>query len=161
MPFNLSVLIENLSMKKIFILNGPNLNRLGSREPHLYGSETLADVQSRCLKKGQALGCEIDFRQSNFEGELVEFIHEAVDCGSGLIINPAGLSFTSVSIMDALKMFDGPKVELHITNVYQREAVYHHSLMSKVVTGVVTGLGTDGYLLAIDWIDGFLKKSQS
>jgi 3-dehydroquinate dehydratase II len=144
--------------KKIFIINGPNLNRLGTREPHIYGSETLADVKSRCEAKAKELGYEIDFRQSNFEGVIVETIHEAVDHGAGIIINPAGLTFTSVPIMDALKMFDGPKVELHISNVHQREAVYHNSLMSKVVTGVMAGFGTDGYPLAVEWIAKRAKK---
>lgn len=144
--------------KKIFIINGPNLNRLGTREPHIYGSETLADVKIRCEAKAKELGFEIDFRQSNFEGVIVETIHEAVDNGVGIIINPAGLTFTSVPIMDALKMFDGPKVELHISNVHQREAVYHNSLMSKVVTGVMAGFGTDGYPLAVEWIAKRAKK---
>jgi 3-dehydroquinate dehydratase-2 len=144
--------------KKIFIINGPNLNRLGTREPHIYGSETLADVKSRCEAKASELGYEIDFRQSNFEGVIVEAIHEAVDHGAGIIINPAGLTFTSVPIMDALKMFDGPKVELHISNVHQREAVYHNSLMSKVVTSVMAGFGTDGYPLAVEWIAKRVKK---
>ena len=144
--------------KKIFIINGPNLNRLGTREPHIYGSETLADVKTRCEAKAKELGYEIDFRQSNFEGVIVETIHEAVDNGAGIIINPAGLTFTSVPIMDALKMFDGPKVELHISNVHQREAVYHNSLMSKVVTGVMAGFGTDGYPLAVEWVAKRAKK---
>jgi len=144
--------------KKIFIINGPNLNRLGTREPHIYGSETLADVKSRCEAKAKELGYEIDFRQSNFEGVIVETIHEAVDHGAGIIINPAGLTFTSVPIMDALKMFDGPKVELHISNVHQREAIYHNSLMSKVVTGVMAGFGTDGYPLAVEWVAKRAKK---
>jgi 3-dehydroquinate dehydratase-2 len=144
--------------KKIFIINGPNLNRLGTREPHIYGSETLADVKSRCEATAKELGYEIDFRQSNFEGVIVESIHEAVDDGAGIIINPAGLTFTSVPIMDALKMFDGPKVELHISNVHQREAVYHNSLMSKVVTGVMAGFGTDGYPLAVEWVAKRAKK---
>lgn len=144
--------------KKIFIINGPNLNRLGTREPHIYGSETLADVKNRCEATAKQLGYEIDFRQSNFEGVIVETIHEAVDHGAGIIINPAGLTFTSVPIMDALKMFDGPKVELHISNVHQREAVYHNSLMSKVVTGVMAGFGTDGYPLAVEWVAKRVKK---
>ena len=144
--------------KKIFIINGPNLNRSGPREPHIYGSETLADVKTRCEAKAKELGFEIDFRQSNFEGVIVETIHEAVDHGAAIIINPAGLTFTSVPIMDALKMFDGPKVELHISNVHQREAVYHNSLMSKVVTGVMAGFGTDGYPLAVEWVAKRVKK---
>lgn len=141
-----------MTLPKIFILNGPNLNRLGTREPHIYGSETLAQVQQRCEVKARALGLALDFRQSNFEGDIVESIHEAIDNAQGLIINPAGLTFTSVPIMDALKMFSGPKLELHISNVHAREAVYHHSLMSKVVTAVMAGLGTGGYVLALDWM---------
>ena len=147
-----------MDTKKIFILNGPNLNRLGTREPHIYGSVTLAQVKQQCEQKAKSLGFVLDFRQSNFEGEIVQSIHEAIDQGHGLIINPAGLSFTSVPIMDALKMFDGPKVELHISNVHAREAIYHNSLMSKVVTAVVAGLGTSGYVLALDWLSERLKK---
>ena len=142
----------------IGILNGPNLNLLGTREPHIYGSVTLAQVKQQCEQKAKSLGFVLDFRQSNFEGEIVQSIHEAIDQGHGLIINPAGLSFTSVPIMDALKMFDGPKVELHISNVHAREAIYHNSLMSKVVTAVVAGLGTSGYVLALDWLSERLKK---
>lgn len=141
-----------MSKKKIFILNGPNLNRLGTREPHIYGSVTLAQVQQQCEQKAQSLGLALDFRQSNFEGDMVESIHDAIDHGHGLIVNPAGLTFTSVPIMDALKMFSGPKLELHISNVHAREAVYHNSLMSKVVTAVMAGLGTDGYVMALDWM---------
>lgn len=139
--------------KLIYILNGPNLNRLGTREPHLYGSETLEQVKQRCSDRAAALGLTIDFRQSNFEGAVVESVHEAVDKGAaGIIINPAGLTFTSTSLMDALKMFDGPRVELHITNVHARDAVYHDSLISKVATAVVAGMGTDGYIHALDWM---------
>jgi 3-dehydroquinate dehydratase II len=141
-----------MNQKKIYILNGPNLNRLGTREPHIYGSVTLAQVKEQCLQKTQSLGFGLDFRQSNFEGEIVQSIHDAIDNGHGLIINPAGLTFTSVPIMDALKMFEGPKVELHISNVHAREAVYHNSLMSKVVTSVMAGFGTRGYTLSLEWM---------
>ena len=144
---------------KIYILNGPNLNRLGTREPHLYGTETLESLNKRCLEKAALLGVEIDFQQTNFEGVLVESVHEAIDKADGIIINPAGLTFTSVSLMDALKMFDGPKVELHITNVHQREAIYQHSLVSKTATAVVAGFGTDGYLLALEWLANRLVKN--
>jgi 3-dehydroquinate dehydratase II len=143
----------------IYVLNGPNLNRLGKREPHIYGHETLETVKNRCLEKATALGLEIDFRQTNFEGELIESVHEAADRNvAGIIINPAGLTFTSVALMDALKMFDGPKVELHISNVHQREAVYHNSLVSAPVTAVMAGFGTDGYLLALDWMKGRIAR---
>lgn len=137
---------------KIFLLNGPNLNRLGTREPHLYGKETLAELRERCLAKAQLLGLDLEFRQTNFEGNLVESVHEAIDHADGIIINPAGLTFTSVPLMDALKMFDGPKVELHITNVHAREAVYHQSLISRTATAVMAGFGTQGYLMALDWM---------
>lgn len=138
--------------KRIFILNGPNLNRLGKREPAIYGYETLDGLRQRCVDRAAGLDLSVEFRQTNFEGELVESIHDACDEADGLIINPAGLTFTSMSVMDALKMFEGPKVELHISNVHKREPIYHKSLMSAVVTAVVAGLGTDGYLHALDWM---------
>ncbi|OAK61411.1 3-dehydroquinate dehydratase [Variovorax paradoxus] len=146
--------------KLIYILNGPNLNRLGTREPHIYGSETLEQVKQRCSDRAAALGLTIDFRQSNFEGAVVESVHEAVDKeAAGIIINPAGLTFTSTSLMDALKMFSGPRVELHITNVHARDAVYHNSLISKVATAVVAGMGTDGYIHALDWMAARTAKA--
>lgn len=138
--------------RRVFILNGPNLDRLGTREPHLYGHETLDSLKARCQQRADALGLELEFRQTNFEGTMVESIHNAIDEAHGLIINPAGLTFMSIPVMDALKMFDGPSVELHITNVHSREDVYHKSLMSKVVTAVMAGFGTDGYLHALDWM---------
>jgi 3-dehydroquinate dehydratase-2 len=134
--------------KPIYVLNGPNLDRLGTREPDLYGRTTLAEVEAICRKA--AGGRPIEFRQSNAEFQLVEWIHEAIDRGAGIVINPAGLTFTSVPIYDALKMFPGPVFELHITNVYRREAVYHHSLVSKVATAVIMGLGPDGYRAAVE-----------
>jgi len=146
-----------LMNKTIYILNGPNLNRLGKREPHIYGHETLDMLRGRCLERAALLGVQVDFRQTNFEGVLIESVHEAADLGiGGIIINPAGLTFTSVALMDALKMFEGPKVELHISNVHKREAVYHDSLVSAPVTAVMAGFGTDGYLLALDWMKGRL-----
>lgn len=138
--------------KTLFILNGPNLDRLGRREPHIYGHQTLDDVRAMCAARTDALGWRLDFRQTAFEGEMVRFIHDAIDGGDGVVINPAGLTTTSVSVMDALKMFDGPKVELHISNVHAREAVYHQSLMSPVVTAVMAGFGVHGYVLAVDWM---------
>jgi 3-dehydroquinate dehydratase-2 len=135
-------------MKPIYVLNGPNLNRLGSREPHLYGSATLAEVEAQC--RNAAGSRPIEFRQSNAESQLIDWIHEAIDKGAGIVINPAGLTFTSVGIMDALKMFDGPIFELHITNTHRREAVYHKSLMSAVVTAIIMGLGPDGYRAAVE-----------
>lgn len=139
--------------RKIYILNGPNLNRLGVREPSIYGSETLASIGLRCAARASAQGLSIDFRQTNFEGTLIESVHEACDSGAvGIIINPAGYSFSSVALLDALKMFDGPKIEVHLSNIHSREAIYHHSLVSKTATAVIAGLGGDGYLHAIDAI---------
>ena len=133
--------------RPIFILNGPNLDRLGKREPEIYGHTTLAEIETMC--RGAAAGHPIVFRQSNMEGVIIELIHEAIDGGAGIIINPAALSFTSMAIMDALRMFPGPILELHITNIHRREPIYHHSYVSKVATAVIAGLGADGYPLAV------------
>jgi len=135
-------------MKPIYVLNGPNLNRLGTREPEIYGTTTLKEIEAICRK---AAGRRpVEFRQSNAESQLIDWIHEAIDQGAGIVINPAGLTFTSIPIMDALKMFPGPVFELHISNIHRREAVYHNSLMSKVATAVIAGLGPDGYRVAIE-----------
>lgn len=142
-----------LMTKPIYILNGPNLNRLGKREPEIYGSTTLAQVEASCREAaGDRL---IIFHQSNREYELVDWIHEAIDAeAAGIIINPAGLTFTSVPIMDALKMFPSPIIELHISNIHRREAIYHNSLMSKVATAVIAGLGAAGYAISVQAIIG-------
>ena len=134
--------------KSIYVLNGPNLNRLGKREPEIYGTTTLAEVESIC--RAAARGFPIEFRQSNAEHQLVDWIHEAIDNGAGIVINPAGLTFTSIPIVDALKMFAGPIFELHISNVHRREAIYHNSLVSPVATAVIMGLGPDGYRAAVE-----------
>lgn len=134
--------------KPIYVLNGPNLNRLGTREPAIYGTTTLAGVEAMCREA--AGGHPIEFRQSNAEHQLVDWIHEAIDHGAGIVINPAGLSFTSIPIVDALKMFPGPVFELHISNVHRREAMYHKSLVSPFATAVIMGLGPDGYRTAVE-----------
>lgn len=134
--------------KAIYVLNGPNLNRLGKREPEIYGTTTLAQVEEMCRKAAGER--PVEFRQSNAEHQLVDWIHEAIDRSAGIVINPAGLTFTSIPIMDALKMFPGPVFELHITNVHRREAIYHNSLVSKVATAVIMGLGPDGYRAAVE-----------
>jgi 3-dehydroquinate dehydratase II len=132
----------------IYILNGPNLNRLGQREPEIYGHATLADVEA--WSRAAAGDLPLEFRQTNAEHQLIDWIHEAIDAKArGIIINPAGLTFTSVPVMDALKMFAGPIIELHISNIHRREAVYHLSLMSKVATAVIAGLGPKGYPTAV------------
>ena len=133
-------------MKPIYILNGPNLNRLGKREPSIYGTATLADVEQWCRE--EAGKHPVEFRQSNSEADIIGWIHEAIDQGSGIIINPAAFTFTSIAILDALKMFEGPIIELHISNIHKREAYYHHSYVSKVATAVIAGLGAEGYRVA-------------
>ncbi len=146
--------------KPIYVLNGPNLNRLGTREPEIYGSTTLAQVEALCR---EAAGERpIEFRQTNIEGQLVEWIHEAIDRGAGIVINPAGYSFTSIAILDALKMFTGPIVEVHITNIHRREEFYHRSLVSRVATAVIAGLGARGYGVAVRALEDLLSgKSAS
>jgi 3-dehydroquinate dehydratase II len=130
-------------MKPIFILNGPNLNRLGKREPHIYGTTTLAEVEAICR---EAAGVHpVRFHQSHAEHQLVDWIHEAIDEGSGILINPAGLSFRSIPLLDALKMFSGPILEFHISNIHRREEIYHRSLVSTAATAVLCGLGARGY----------------
>jgi 3-dehydroquinate dehydratase-2 len=136
--------------KPIFVLNGPNLNLLGEREPAIYGYETLADVEARCRRRAQTLGYDIDFRQTNWEGALVDSVHEARKAACAIVINPAGLSFNSIPLLDSLKMFDGPKIEVHLSNIHQRDAIYHHSLVSTTAHGVIAGIGALGYELAIE-----------
>lgn len=142
--------------KPIFVLNGPNLNRLGMREPQIYGKTTLAEIEAMCREA--AGDYPIRFHQSNIEGELVNWIHEAIDGGAGILINPAGLSFNSIPVLDALKMFPGPIVELHVSNIHRREEIYHRSLVSTIATGVIAGLGARGYPLAIRWLLDEIRK---
>lgn len=134
-------------MKPIFVINGPNLNRLGKREPEIYGTTTLAEIEAMCREAAEKT--PLRFHQSNFEGEIVGWIQEAIDEDAGIIINPAALSFTSIAILDALKMLRGPIIELHLSNIHRREAIYHNSLVSKVATGVIAGLGANGYTIAV------------
>jgi 3-dehydroquinate dehydratase-2 len=133
--------------RPIYVLNGPNLNRLGKREPEIYGATTLAEVEASC--RTEADDQAIEFRQTNSEAQMIDWIHEAIDEGSGIIINPAAFTFTSIAILDALKMFPGPIIELHISNIHRREPYYHHSYVSKVATAVIAGLGTNGYRMAV------------
>ena len=133
--------------KPICVLNGPNLNRLGTREPHIYGTTTLKDVEAMC--RADAGTQAIEFRQTNSETQLIEWVHEAIDSGAGIIINPAAYTFTSLALFDALKMFPGPIIELHISNIQKREAMYHNSLVSKVATAIIAGLGAKGYAAAV------------
>ena len=134
-------------MKPLFVINGPNLNRLGKREPEIYGTTTLAEIEAMC--RDAAGDRPLRFHQSNFEGEIVGWIHEAIDEGSGIVINPAGFSFTSIAILDALKMFPGPIVELHISNIHARDPLHRDSKISTVAKAVICGLGAYGYPLAM------------
>jgi 3-dehydroquinate dehydratase-2 len=136
-------------MSLIYVLNGPNLNLLGKRQPEIYGSETLADVEAACRKFAGELGHEIRFYQSNREYEIIDWIHAARDEAAGIVINPAAFTHTSVAILDALNTFDHPVIEVHISNVHKREAFRHHSYVSLRADGVIAGLGTEGYQLAI------------
>ena len=134
----------------ILVLNGPNLNLLGVREPKTYGSETLADIEEACLERAAALGLAIAFRQSNHEGQLVDWIQEAREEADGIVINPGGYSHTSVAILDALRAAALPIVEVHITNIFRRERFRRHSYVSLAATGVICGFGAQGYLLALE-----------
>ncbi len=133
----------------IYVLNGPNLNLLGKRQPHIYGHETLADVERDCRKVATAHGLEMRFHQSNAEFQIIDWIHEAREIAGAVVINPAAFTHTSVAIFDALSTLEVPVLEVHISNVHKREAFRHHSYVSLVASGVIAGFGTHGYQLAI------------
>jgi len=145
-------------VNNILIINGPNLNLLGEREQSQYGSITFDSLKDICLKKSEDLGIKLDFLQSNIEGEIVSIIQDARNKHDGIIINAAGFTHTSVSIRDALTIYKKPIIELHISNIYKREEFRHKSLISDVVTGIICGLGTNGYTLAINAMHGLLKN---
>jgi shikimate dehydrogenase len=134
----------------VYVLNGPNLNLLGTRQPEIYGGETLADVEADCRRIGADLGLEVEFRQTNAEHQLIDWIHESRKRAAGIIINPAALSHTSVAVLDALNTCEFPILEVHISNIHKREEFRHHSFVSRVAEGVICGFGTQGYLLAIE-----------
>ncbi len=141
----------------LYILNGPNLNRLGTREPEIYGSTTLAEVEQLCRRAAGDMA--IEFRQTNAESQLIDWIHEAIDRpAAGIVINPAAFTFTSIAVLDALKMFPRPIIELHISNIHRRESIYHRSLVSPVATAVIAGLGPEGYGIAVQAILMLLRK---
>ncbi|MGB3554996.1 MAG: type II 3-dehydroquinate dehydratase [Jannaschia sp.] len=140
-------------MAKILILNGPNLNLLGQREPHLYGSDTLADVEARA--RAMEVG-DLTFKQSNHEGQLVDWIQEARGMQDGIVINPGAYGHTSIAILDALSAYDGPVAEVHVTNIHRREPFRHHSHISARAEAVLAGLGIEGYFAALRWIAGRL-----
>lgn len=147
-------------MKPVFILNGPNLNMLGSREQAVYGSETLADLEARCAAKAKTLGLAGDFRQSNVEGELVGWIQEARGKACGIVLNAAAYTHTSIALHDALKAADVPVIEVHLSNIYRREPFRHHSYVSPVALGVICGFGGHGYELALDGLAHHLKTAR-
>ena len=143
---------------KIIIINGPNLNLLGEREQSQYGSTTFKDLKENCLKKSNEIGIEIEFSQSNIEGELVSLIQDSRKKFDGMVINAAGFTHTSVAIRDALDLFKKPIIELHISNIYKREEFRHKSLISDIATGGIFGLGVEGYILAIISLQKILKN---
>jgi 3-dehydroquinate dehydratase II len=133
----------------VYVINGPNLNLLGKRQPAIYGQETLADVEIACRRVATESHLELEFRQSNREYEIIDWIHEARETAAGVVINPAAFKHTSIAILDALNAFDGPVFEIHISNVHKREAFRHHSYLSSRADGVIAGFGTQGYTLAL------------
>ena len=135
--------------RTVYVLNGPNLNLLGVREPHLYGSTTLAQVEELCRRVSGTLGLECEFRQSNHEGVLVDWVQEARERAAALVINPAGLSFRSIPLLDAIKTLEQPVAEVHLTNIHRRDPLYQQSLVSLAATGVICGFGPFGYELAL------------
>ena len=138
--------------QKILVINGPNLNLLGTREKDKYGSTSLTDIQKKCENYSKKIGLQVDFKQSNVEGEIVNFIQNTKDNHRGIIINAGGYTHTSVAILDALLAVKKPTIELHITNIYKREDFRHKSLISKAADGIICGLGVDGYIMALDGI---------
>ena len=145
--------------RTVFILNGPNLNLLGRREPHIYGHTTLEQIRQSSVMLAEELGLACEFRQTNHEGVMVDWIQEAFEQGAALIINPAGLSFHSIPVLDALKLIDTPLIELHLSNIHARDELHRHSIMSGVVDAVICGLGADGYPLALRAIDDLLRRT--
>ncbi len=143
---------------KILILNGPNLNMLGVRQPEIYGSDTLADIEERCRAHAKTLGLAIDFKQSNVEGELVTWIQDARTTHQGVVINAAAFTHTSVALLDALSLLDAPVIEVHLSNVFAREPFRHHSYISPVAAGVICGFGWRSYTLALDAIKDILDN---
>ncbi len=135
---------------KILVLNGPNLNVLGRREPDIYGAETLEDIEAACATAAKQAGCELDFRQSNSEADLIGWVQAAADEAAAIIINAGAYSHTSIALQDALRLVSGPIIEVHLSNIYRRETFRHHSYVSAVATGVVCGFGVHGYVFAIE-----------
>lgn len=145
---------------RVFVLNGPNLNLLGTREPDIYGRETLADIDRMCAARAKELGLAVELRQSNNEGQLVDWIQEAGAAAAGIVINPAAYTHTSVAIMDALKQAPCPIVEVHLSNIFRREPFRHRSYVSPVANGVICGFGSQGYILALEAIARLVQEKK-
>ena len=143
----------------VYVINGPNLNLLGKRQPAIYGQETLADVEIACRRVATESNLELEFHQSNREYEIIDWIHEARETAAGIMINPAAFTHTSVAILDALNAFDGPVLEIHISNVHKREAFRHHSYVSSRADGVIAGFGTQGYTLALQRLSRLIDET--
>ena len=146
-------------MPTVFVLNGPNLNLLGVREPATYGYETLPDIEERCLTRAEALDLRIDFRQTNHEGQLVDWIQEARQAADGIVLNAGALTHTSVAVLDALNAAELPVIEVHLSNIFRRERFRHRSFVSLAATGVICGLGGHGYELALEAIAGLIAAA--
>lgn len=145
--------------RSVLLLNGPNLNLLGKREPEIYGATTLAEVEDACAEKARSLGLALDARQSNHEGELVTWVQEVRESHAAIVINPGAYSHTSVALLDALQTFPGVILEVHLSNIHRRESFRHHSYVSKAADGVIMGLGAEGYLLALEAVAAHLNKA--
>ena len=143
-------------MTNVLVLNGPNLGRLGSREPTIYGDTTYAELAALCVKGGQELGLSVEVRQTDHEGELLGWLHEAADAGTPVVLNAGAWTHTSIALRDACAALTAPLLEVHISNVHQREEFRHHSYISGVATGVIVGLGIEGYVLALSWLSSKL-----
>lgn len=150
-----------MSGPTILVLNGPNLNLLGIREPEIYGRDTLADIEEACLERAAGLGLSLDFRQSNHEGQLIDWIQEARETADGLVINPGGYTHSSLAIHDALKAAELPIIEVHLSNIHRRETFRHHSFISLAATGVICGLGAHGYVLALEAMARLVEQGVS
>jgi 3-dehydroquinate dehydratase-2 len=142
----------------VFVLNGPNLNLLGKREPGIYGGKSLKDIEAECVAAGKRLGLKIDFRQTNIEGTLVDWVQEAADGAAGIVLNPGGYTHTSVALHDAIRAIGKPVIEVHLSNIFAREPFRHHSYVSPVAAGIICGLGPQGYVLALEALAPLVAK---
>ena len=148
------------SLRSVLVLNGPNLGRLGTREPGIYGSTSYAELAALCVQAGRDLGLDVEVRQSDSEADLLHWLHEAADGAIPVVLNPAAFSHTSVALHDACAARTAPLIEVHISNVFAREAFRHHSYVSDVANGVIVGLGIEGYVLALSWVAARLDQAE-